>query len=113
MTLITPNKGPSQLDADIIRILKQLRDIMADMEAKQDELRDGEGKEAAESKKLLGEIRGWMKVAIETEARIEERCKENQGIVRDYALDFAEARSEIGCRLDRLRRTRCPGRFPE
>lgn len=113
MTLITPDKGPSQLDADLLRVLKQLRDIMADMEAKQDALRDGEGKDTAESRKLMGEIRGWMKIAIETEARIEERRKEDQGIARDYALDFAEARSEIGCRLDRLRRARCPGRFPE
>lgn len=80
MTLITPDMGPSNLDVELHRVLKQLRDIMTEMEANQDELRDGEGKGTAESKRLMGEIRNWMKIAIETEARLEERSKKDRGL---------------------------------
>jgi hypothetical protein len=62
--------------------------------------------------RILGDIRQWLKMAIEAETQLEQRKKKEQGIVNGYALDMDAARDSIGCRLDRLRRARCPGRFP-
>jgi len=113
MTLITPDKGLSNLEAETIRVQKQLSDLAAEMEEFQQKVRDGEIAGITDKTKTLADVRKWILLAMETEAKFEEHSKKDQGIARDYAIDFADARSQIGCQLDRLRRSKCPGRFSE
>lgn len=107
MTLITDSEEPSVLGTEIDRVREQLSDIMTEMTAIQTKVREEGNNGVSESAKRLGELRHWIKLAIETEARIEEHRKKKHAIARGYTIDFDEARSTIGCRLDRLRRSCC------
>ena len=91
---------------------EQLLEMSNALIALQERVRHGELEALKDSAKLTVEIRHWLKMALETEQRCEDRRREQQGIVNGYALDLDAARTEVGCRLARLRATRCPGRFP-
>lgn len=67
----------------------------------------------SEANKVLGDIRDWLKIAHEMELRLEKYDQDRGGGGRTNALDLEEARSTIGCRLDRLRRSCCSGRISE
>ncbi|WP_085890348.1 hypothetical protein [Roseovarius litorisediminis] len=112
MVLITPDEGPTGLTTSINSLERQLADMKEDLEAIYDKIRAGDLSELKEANKATAEIRQWLKIAIEAEAQLEKRRKHEKGIVHDFALDFDDARAQIGCRLDRLRRARCPGRVP-
>ena len=110
MVLITPDEDPTGLTTSIDSLERQLSDMRVELEAIYRRIRDGEHDELKNANRATSEIRQWLKIAIEAEARLETRRKHAKGIVNDYALDLSEARSSICCRLDRLRRARCPGR---
>lgn len=112
MTLITPDDGPTGLSASVLSLQKQLSDMKTDLEVLQEKVRAGDLEELKNSTRAISDIRQWLKIAIEAEVTLNERNKRKKGIVRDYALDFDTARAQIGCRLDRLRRARCPNGFP-
>ena len=112
MVLITPEEGPTGLTTSINALERQLADMREELENLYLKIRAGELDELKNAHKATGEIRQWLKIAIEAEAQLEKRKKQDRGIVNDYALDFDDARTQIGCRLDRLRRARCPGRIP-
>ncbi|WP_101068934.1 hypothetical protein [Roseovarius salinarum] len=113
MTLITPDAEPTELGSSIALLQRQLADMRAEMEAIQDRIRAGEFDEIRNAARAIAEIRQWLRIALETEAQIEKRHKQDKGIHHDYALDLDEARSSVRCRLDRLRRCGCSGRVPE
>lgn len=108
MTLITPDEGPTGLSTSINALERQLADMRQDLEALYSRIRAGEFEELKNATRATAEIRQWLRIAIEAEAQLEKRNKQRKGIVHDYALDLDVARSEVGCRLDRLRRRRCP-----
>lgn len=110
MTLITLDEAPTGLSTSITSLERQLNDMRADLEILQEKIRAGDLEELKNSTRAISDIRQWLKIAIEAEANLNERNKRDKGIVHDYALDFDTARTSIGCRLDRLRRARCPGR---
>ena len=112
MSLITPEEGPSGLSATVTTLERQLRGMCEDLEALSDSVRAENFEDAKNRSRILGDIRQWLKLAIEAETQLEQRKKKEQGIVNGYALDMDAARDSIGCRLDRLRRAGCPGRFP-
>ena len=112
MSLITPEEGPSGLSATVTTLERQLRGMCEDLEALSDKVRAQQFDDIKTQSRILGDIRQWLKMAIEAETQLEQRKKKEQGIVNGYALDMDAARDSIGCRLDRLRRARCPGRFP-
>lgn len=111
MTLITPDDEPTGLSTSITSLERQLADMRQDLEALYDKIRAGDLDELKNATKATAEIRQWLKIAIEAEATLEKRTKQQKGIVNNYALDLDIARASVGCRLDRLRRARCPGRF--
>ena len=88
-------------------------DMRKEIEDKYQDIRAGNLGELKDVTKVTAELRQWLRIAIEVEAQLEKRNKHEKGIVHDYALDFDAARDSICCRLDRLRRARCPGRLPE
>lgn len=96
-----------------IRVVEeQLLGMTTELLELQQRVRAGEVEALKDSARLTAEIRHWLKMALDTEQRCEERRKEQQGIVNDYAIDFDRARTEIGCRLARLRARGCPARVP-
>ncbi|MEM9580188.1 MAG: hypothetical protein AAF891_05830 [Pseudomonadota bacterium] len=72
----------------------------------------GEVGPKSEATKMLGDIRDWLKIAHELEVRLEKQTQDRAGGAGAHDLDLGKARIKIGCRLDRLRRSACPGRFP-
>ncbi|MEI4260678.1 hypothetical protein [Roseovarius sp. D0-M9] len=112
MSLITPEEGQSALSATVTTLERQLRAMCEDLEALSDSVRAEDFEDIKNRSRILGDIRQWLKMAIEAETQLEQRKKKEQGIVNGYALDMDAARDSIGCRLDRLRRAGCPGRFP-
>jgi len=112
MTLITPDEEPIGLSTSINSLERQLADMRADLEVLYGKIRAGDLDQLRNATKATAEIRQWLKIAIEAEAQLEKRNKQDKGIVHDYALDLEQARASVGCRLDRLRRARCPGRIP-
>ena len=113
MTIITPEEGPTGLSTSITALERQLADMRDDLEEIYVKIRDGEFDKLKDATKATAEIRQWLKIAIEAEATLEKRNRDQKGIVHDYALDFEAARDSIGCSLDRLRRARSAGRIPE
>lgn len=74
----------------------QLREIHAD-------LRSGKVSSSAEDRKLLADIRYWLRAARDTESEIEELRRREAGIVGEYGLDLEQACAQVRCRLDSLR----------
>ncbi|WP_245964214.1 hypothetical protein [Roseovarius spongiae] len=111
MSMITPDEGPTDLGFAITSLKEQLGDMRAELEAIQAGLRAGKH-DLAGASRMRSDIRQWLKLAIDVEMEIEKREKTDKGIVNGYALDLDAARTSVGCRLDRLRRARCPKGFP-
>ena len=65
----------------------------------------------SEATKVLGDIRDWLKIAHEMELRLEKSKQDRIGNGHGSALDLDEARANIGCKLDRLRRSCRSGRL--
>ena len=104
MILITPEKSDQRLEKQISRIEASLESFLAEIEDLQLKVRAGEVDNVNEARKLFSDLRTWLKLAHETEMLSAQSRKKDQGIAYDYGLDLAEARSQIGCRLARLRR---------
>lgn len=102
-----PDEEDGSLDASFAEVQRVMREISADLADHRERLKtDIDGSAVRDVTKLLADIRAWSKLAIETEARFEERRKRREGLAQGQALDLEAARREIGCRLARLRR-RC------
>ncbi|SMC42462.1 MULTISPECIES: hypothetical protein [Primorskyibacter] len=104
MTLITPEEGFAELENVAREVREELREARKDLQDLRQRVRTGEVGTETEGLKILAYVRSMLKAASETEAQLAKAQRDRAGIVRDYAIDFDAARSEIGCRLDRLRR---------
>ncbi|WP_372614358.1 hypothetical protein [Aquicoccus sp.] len=91
----------------------QLRAMKGDLERLHRQIRAGQVSGLTDSARVTQEIRQWLRIAMEMETRLEKRSITEDRRDRPRAIDLDAARTRIGCRLDRLRRVRCPGRFPE
>ncbi|WP_165586986.1 hypothetical protein [Pseudaestuariivita atlantica] len=93
---------------------RQLVALRARLSAWMDEVAIGEIGSGTDGKRMLTDVSGWIRTALDLERKLEERKKHDRGIApgRDYALDFDAARVEIGCRLDRLRACGGTGDLP-
>ncbi|MFD1509421.1 hypothetical protein [Lacimonas salitolerans] len=109
----TSDANEGSLSRAIRVVEEQLLGMTTELLELQQKVRLGEVEALKDSAKLTQEIRHWLKMALDTEQRCEERRKEQQGIVNEYAIDFDRARAEIGCRMARLRTRRCPARVSE
>lgn len=98
-------KSPSlfpDLDRRFETMKRNLGQLSDDLERLKDRIRDGDETAAKDAQRLVADIRTWVRSTMEAEAEIEKREKRKHGIENHYALDLAEARKEIGRRLDRL-----------
>ncbi|MDC0737539.1 hypothetical protein N6L24_04565 [Cognatishimia sp. SS12] len=106
-------EGHENLDAELETVRTALIDMSQTLDLIRLEILEGGPDRIRESVRVLSDIRSWAKLAIETEARFEERQQRQQGAVNGYALDLEEARHTIGCRLARLRRCCGAGQISE
>ncbi|QIZ79547.1 hypothetical protein [Thalassovita gelatinovora] len=104
MTLIRPDEDGFPLAQTLAEIEEVFFDLKADVKRLQARLRDGELAAVKEAGKVIADLRGWLRIAYELEATFHERQRKQAGIEREYAVDFDQARDQIRCRLDRLRR---------
>lgn len=102
MTLITPDKDRPDFGAQVKRIKSALNDLEKQLEGLAEQARAGEVTTPKEADKIVTEVRHWMRHALETEKALDEYSRRETGITNGYALDLAEAKRTIGCRLARI-----------
>lgn len=101
------------LEADFMRVRQAMVQMTRMLGLLEEDVLNGDARAVKEAGKLLAEIRAWSRVAIETEARLNDYRKQQDGVVQNYALDLEKARHQIGCRMARLRRCCRSGKIPE
>lgn len=104
MTLKPPSVGDEQLDQEIDQVRQTVAHMRFQLAALEAEIMAGDPEAIRASAKVLADLRTWSKLAIEAEARFEERRKDKDRVVYNYALDLEDAKRTIGCRMARLRR---------
>ena len=113
MALIEPGKKTSSLEEAIGIADRQLRDLTALAAALLEDIKAGDMEAVKSASKTADDLRRLVRLAIEMEARHERERKREAGITGDYGLDLEQARSDIRCKLGRLRRCCQSGQFPE
>nr|WP_254447868.1 hypothetical protein [Ruegeria arenilitoris] len=114
MTLITPEERISQT-ADLLQSLERsIRNLRQAAEELHRRIGAGEDADFAGSAKQLGQLEGLIRSCQKVEISFVEQHHRQAGIAQGgYALDLERARSEIGCRLARLRACCGAGQIPE
>lgn len=112
MTLIRPDKDAFPLAETLAEIEEVFLDLKADLRRLQARIRDGEVAAVKDAVKLTTDLRGWLRIAYEMETTFHDRQRKQAGLDRHYAVDFDQARDQIRCRLDRLRRCCHEGGVP-
>lgn len=70
------------------------------------DLKEGKDVKAGDLVRTASDLRKATQTLFDERKRIAEQKKKETGVADDFGLDLDAARSEIGSRLDRLRRTR-------
>lgn len=104
MVLITPEQDVQRLEDDLRDVREVLGEFEATLRDLRQQVRAGEVDTLKDVNKTLAELRAWVRMAKETEAQLAEYARKDAGIAGAYGLDLDRARSEIGCRLARVRR---------
>ena len=107
-----PPERDSPLRVTIHMVDLQLRIMKSELIEIQERLAEGDQSAIRDGARLLSDIRYWLKQAHDVESEIETQRKANAGIAHEYAIDFDAARSQVRCRLDRLRACRGPKIVP-
>ncbi|MCW8842053.1 MAG: hypothetical protein OQK00_01425 [Rhodobacteraceae bacterium] len=108
MTIIHPPRGEPSLDREIAQIRHLLLGLSEAVKALQARLGRGDVRALEESEPLIRELRGLVRLALDTETRFDtDRTQDQRGnTAPKLALD--SARDQIGRRLDRLRAAQDP-----
>lgn len=95
--------GEPEQDEFLPRVERLFEDAAVELLGILDELRDGNPERLKAFAGQLKELRGAAQNVLEERTRVAKLRKQQDGVVHDYALDFAAARAEIGRRLACLR----------
>lgn len=111
MTLINPEEdlaSTQELLASVVTVIRELRHRFENLEKR---VRAGEEVKAADVKKVATDLTTQITLCQKLENNLAECRRTQAGIAQGngYALDLEQARSKIGCQLDRLRAARCSG----
>ncbi|WP_238364365.1 hypothetical protein [Mesobacterium pallidum] len=102
-TVASPDAEDLRAQANELRL--QLRETRGEWQEYRDRLHAGEVAGVSEVKASLRQVSELIRLVLILENRIDEQRKADAGVARGgYALDLDAARTEIRCRLDRLRR---------
>ena len=113
MVIFTAEEDPANLSAAISALARQLADMRDALESRRQQIRAGKPEGLDGSERAIADIRQWLRLALEAEAQLEKRSKRTSGASHAGTLDLDDARSEIGGRLDRLRRAGHAGSLSE
>lgn len=113
MTLISPLVGDLASQEVLAAAEEHYRRTIAALNEIIEDVAAGKVDRAKELKGALSDLGKATQTAFDERARVEKRIKSESGIINDYALDLADARSEIGRRLARMRDATRAGGLPE
>lgn len=106
-------EGSEAIGGRLAQVLLFLDASAGEMARRLEALLSGEGASAQEVARELGDLRKWAQLAYEERNRIEKLIRENEGRNDGgdggHEIDFADARVQIGRRLDRLRAAAAAG----
>ena len=106
MTLLTPEHVASETENLLNSVIGSIKDLRQEIEDLKEKVRVGEGLETTQGSKTVSSATSLLKTCQEVENRLVECRKKSAGIAHGgYALDLERARTEIGCKLARLRCT--------
>ncbi|MCF3596114.1 hypothetical protein LZG00_19195 [Rhodobacteraceae bacterium LMO-12] len=105
--------GAERLGKAIVTVERQLKMLAREMAVMHGQIRAGNACELKDAKRVAEDIRQWLGIAYELEKRLEKSGHDRREHNAPKSIDLDSARHQIGCRLDRLRATRCPGRFSQ
>jgi antitoxin (DNA-binding transcriptional repressor) of toxin-antitoxin stability system len=110
MTILTPEHVASEAENLLNSVIGSIKDLRQELEDLKERVRAGEGLEKTQDSRTVASATTLLKTCQEVENRLVECRSKSAGIARGgYALDLERARTEIGCKLDRLRCTARPG----
>ena len=105
MVLITPEAESSSLRLQLSAIEDELMQLREDLAELRSQIQTGKPTSPQTALSLFSTIRAYMRMALETEARLAELNAKHSKIAQGgYAVDLDEARAQIRCRLAALRR---------
>lgn len=113
MTTDQISAGAERLSRAIATVERQLGMLTREMAALHSQIRAGNAQGLKQQSQFVEDIRQWLSIAYELEKRLEKSGTIRGDRDAPKSIDLDDARHQIGCRLDRLRRARCPGRFSE
>lgn len=111
--ILNTSEEVSRLSEEFRRLKDQLSGFSHDLDELQSKIRSGEIEKGSDARRFLTELRTWVRIAQEAEAACAEHQKEQRGYTGPYGLDLEAARSQIGCRMARLRRCCREGQIPK
>lgn len=110
MTLHTIETVTSETESLLNSVIGTIKDLREELEELKERIRVGEGLEKSQDNKTVATARTLLRTCQEVENRLVECRSKSAGIVQGgYALDLDRARTDIGCKLDRLRCTKRAG----
>lgn len=93
--------------ADRVDLLQETedlyREVAGELALAMKGVRQGDPADIKAAMQAVKDLRTAFQMVMDERTRVEKLRKQVAGVVRDYALDFDAARSEIGRRLARLR----------
>ncbi|WP_197474202.1 hypothetical protein [Rhodobacter xanthinilyticus] len=96
--------GGESPSADLLKETEDLyREVAQELALAMQGVRQGDLTEAKAAMQAVKDLRAAFQMVMDERTRVEKLRRQVAGVVRDYALDFDAARSEIGRRLARLR----------
>lgn len=114
MILITPEDFVSDTEELLRSVHVSVRELRAEAERLCQALKEGDDKELPQTSKRLNNVSDLVRTCQKLESNLVEHHRNKAGVVQGgYAMDLDQARSEIGCRLSRLRTCGRLGGVPE
>ncbi|MCR8825667.1 hypothetical protein [Pseudosulfitobacter koreensis] len=104
MIIITPEEDAEQIQQALATVYRELGELREQLVFLKEEARNGGDADAKDVKATVASLRSSLETCMKLETQVAE-CRRKQSLIAQggYALDLDAARTEIGCRLDRLR----------
>lgn len=110
MTKITPEKEVALTEDRLLSLMELIGELRHTIEDLKREAKAGGDIDSAETAKRLNQFNTAVLACNKAETTLDECRNKQAGIARGgYALDMDQARADIGCKLDQLRRCGDPG----
>lgn len=104
MTLVTPETEITLKEGRIGALLEVIEDLRQQIMALKEEAATGGKFDTKTAAAVFSELNKAVVLCTSMEAKLDDCRNKRDGVARGgYALDMAQARTDIGCKLDRIR----------